>query len=60
MHTNQTFNLHQIKTSEEGASLALAQEKGSVFGRLGEINEAQGAIPSHMKCLSTLDVKTKD
>jgi len=29
-----------------------------VFNRLGELNEVQSFVPSHMKCIFTLDVKT--
>ena len=33
--------------------------KGSVFNRLGDTNEVRSSIPSRMKRLSTLDVKTE-
>jgi len=49
----------RIKSGEELASSPSAQEKGSVFGRLSKINKVQSVIPSHMKRLSTLDVKTE-
>ena len=34
-------------------------ERGSTFVHLGEINEVQSTIPSRMKHLLTLDVKTE-
>jgi len=34
-----------------------AQIESSVFNRLGETNEVQSFVPSHMKCVATLDVK---
>jgi len=39
-------------------SLAPSQESDSVFSTLDVINEAQSFIPSCMKCVYTLDVKT--
>ena len=46
----------KIKSGKELTSLSSIQEKGSVFGHLGEINEVQSTIPSRMKHLLTLDV----
>ena len=49
----------KIKSGKELTSSSSAQEKDLVFGRLNEINEVYSAIPSRMKCLLTLDVKTE-
>jgi len=45
------------KLSKESSDLPWPKERGSVCGRLGETNEVQSSIPSHIKCFSTLDVK---
>ena len=50
----------RIKSSEELPSSSCSQEKASIFGHLGKINEVQSIIPSRLKCLSTLDVSIDD
>ena len=46
----------RIKSSEESPSSSHSQEKASVFGRLGQINEVQSVVPCRMKRLSILNV----
>ena len=48
----------RIKTGGKSSSSSLAQDGDSVFYNLGEVNEVQSSVSSHMKRISTLDVKT--
>jgi len=48
----------RIKIDEMSSSSPSSQERDSVFSCLGEINQVQSSIPSCMKHVFTLDVKT--
>jgi len=50
------FTRINIRGKSSGSSPA--QDGDSVFSHLGEVNEVQSSVPSCMKCISTLDVKT--
>jgi len=46
------------KTWDKYSSSSIPQDKNSIFSHLGEVNEIRSSVLSHMKCVSTLDVKT--
>ena len=48
----------RIKTGDKSSSLSLMRDKNSMFNHLGEVNEVQSSIPSCIKCISTLHIKT--
>jgi len=48
----------RIKKGGKFSSSSLAQDENFVFSRLGEVNEVQSFIPSRMRRLSALDIKT--
>jgi len=47
-----------IKIGGKSSSSLLAQDGNSMFSRLGEVNEVQSSVPSRMKRISALDIKT--
>jgi len=49
----------RIKIRDKFSSSFPTQEGNFEFSRLGEVNRVQCSIPSRMKCISSLDVKTE-
>ena len=48
----------RIKIGGKFLSSSHTQDDNSMFSHLGEVNEVQSSVPSSMKRISTLDVKT--
>ena len=50
--------LGRIKTMGKSSSSSPVQDSNSVFSFLGEVNEVQSSIPSRMKLIFSLGIKT--